>query len=333
MIIKRLLLSAAIGVGLFFPAEARSAEPVITDETPPAIVNGDSQGVSDPIADTALDLEIKLAPQPDGRIDREITFSGNANEVIVLMMAREDELPIPLQVTDLYSPTGEQVRSQRNYPEFMTFGYDYFRNRTQTFLLPETGDYRLILGGEPVPSERDDESPAVDTGYVVQVRAATYYERLLISAETLIEDEQYPTAFSRLALAVDNSPATPAAYISRVSAYGEMLYESPVLEAQIAELDFDETEDIEQIGRNFFALIYEIFRTLDAVDQAVVKDDFRQLDRLYTIAIANGDVDPTETEISADFFDGIADFLETGVPTETMRVLFFGSSEQTQAPL
>jgi len=333
MIIRPLLLSAAVGMGVFLPAGARSVEPAVANEPLPAAVNRVSQGVSDPISESPLNIELRLDPQPDGKLGRELTFSGNANELIVLTMERQDELPIPLRVMDLYSPTGEQVRVQRNYPDFMAFGSDYFGSSTRTFLLPETGDYRLVLGSESVPVRREDDFSAVDASYLVQVREATYYERLMISAETLADDEQYPAAFFRLALAVDDSPEIPAAYFFRVVTYAEMLYGSPEFEAQLADIDFYNAEDVEASGREMFALIYETFLTLDADDQAVVKDDFRQLERLYTAAIANGDVDPTEYDIGEAPFDGISDFLETGEPTETMRLIFFGTDAQTQAPL
>mgnify|MGYP001795528067 CR=1 FL=1 len=333
MIVKRCLLGATLlGLGLFLPTAAYSATSVVmTSETALSTVDTLSQADSISASEATLNIEARLEPQADGRITSEITFSGNANEVIVLFVEREDGL-LPWVQTDLYTAAGEKVRSRRNYPDFMTL--DDFSRNSRTFLLPETGDYRLILESVPSASVVGRNSSVVDnTAYSVQVRNATYYERLLMSAEAFADDGVYEAAFSRLALAVDDSPEIPSAYLYRVFAYAEMLYESPEFEARLDELDESENASAAEFSNAFFPLVYETFLTLPADDQSLVVGDIRQLNSLYLAAIASGEIDLDNDEFGEVPFDGIASFLETGVPTDAMRMLFFGTSASSKLNL
>ncbi|MGD1864040.1 MAG: hypothetical protein ACFB0D_05755 [Phormidesmis sp.] len=331
MIVKRLLLSATLlGMGLFFPAISQSATPVMESESAPDTEDGLSQIASEPTVGNSVDVELRLEPQADGVTGGEITFNGNTNEVIVVLIEQEGRsLPFS-KFIDLYQPSGEKVIGRQNYPDFMTF--DSVGAYGRTFLLPETGDYRLVVSSG-IPESDSNNSSIPDVEYVMQVRNATYYERLLMSAETLANEDNYEAALSRLMLAIEDSPEIPAAYMYRLGTHAEILYELPGFESRLNGLDFEGDDNVEQFERDLFALIYETFLMLPAENQAVIVGDLRQLNGLYEGAIASGELDPSEDEFDGVSFSGIADFLETGVPTDTLRTMFFGVSVQTQEEL
>ncbi|MEO1623346.1 MAG: hypothetical protein AAFU53_20255, partial [Cyanobacteria bacterium J06632_3] len=255
---KPLLLSATL-LGLLWPTAAHSITHAATSETTSNVATSVAQAAAGPI--TGLNIETRLEPQANGNIEGEITFNGNANEVVVVMISREDDRFPSLDVAALYTASGEALLPQRNYPDYMTF--DQSSENTRTFLLPETGEYRLVL--ESAHYRRDEPSVS-QADYLVQVRNATYYERLLMSVETFVDDGDYDAAFSRLALAVDDSPNLPAAYLYRVFAYAGMLYDTPEFETRIESLYLDNYEDdnypdsddsIAQYASALFSLIHD----------------------------------------------------------------------------
>ena len=324
---KPLLLSATL-LGLLWPTAAHSITHAATSETTSNVATSVAQTAAEPVA-TGLNIETRLEPQADGTTEGEITFNGNANEVVVVMISREDDRFPSLEVAALYTASGETISPQRNYPDYMTF--DQSSGNTRTFLLPETGEYRLVLESSHY---RRDEPSVSQADYLVKVRNATYYERLLMSVETFVDDGDYDAAFSRLALAVDDSPNLPAAYLYRVFAYAGMLYETPEFETRIESLYLDNYEDenyldsddsIDQYASALFSLIHDTFLTLPTEDQAIVMSDLRQLNGIYISAIANGEFEPTEDIFGGESpFIGIAEFLETGMPTNIIEQIFFG---------
>ncbi len=319
--LQRLLLGfALLGVSLSLPEAVHSVEPMPAAEA--------SQAVSTPASLAIVNIEEQITSQADGRVDSELVFTGSANERVVISIERKDGLPPYLSAKIIYGADEEIVSLQRNYPSAMSF--DDYRGYYRTFLLPETGEYRLALSAEPMIVNRDTSS-VVDTEYVVKIREATYYERLVIAANDMVAEKHYEDALASLSLAVEDSPEIPAAYMSRIFAYGKMLYESTELKAQFNEIDLDVID--EQVVNGVFALVYDAFLTLDAEDQSVVVSDLRQLNELYGAAIATGEIELGEDDIGAMPFDGMADFLETGVPTETMRQLLFDFGERAQQNL
>lgn len=271
---------------------------------------------------TGVDIEERFEPQADGSISGEVTFSGNANEVVLLHLDNADRYPIP-GTLELYGPTGKVLPGEYNYPDIVDF--QEAEGLNLAFLLPETGEYRLVLADEAL--NFGDET--LDLSYRLRIRLADYYERLMMTAEIWLEQGRYEEAIGLFAQAVDDSPERPGAYLSRVLAYAEMLYETPEFNARLDELAFEGDTS------GLFNLIYETFTTLETEEQSLIFSDLRQLEQLYVAANlhergsanANGE---TEEEFDPALLGGLVEFLETGVPTEAVRLLFFGTTESVE---
>ncbi|MEO0770662.1 MAG: hypothetical protein AAFY72_14770 [Cyanobacteria bacterium J06649_4] len=274
-------------------------------------------------------IETQLTPQPDGTVTGEATFTGNANETIVIYIPRRTTLPSYNHRLTLYNSAEEEISIGYGYPDF-----DPFRTNGggtyRVISLPETGTYRLTFEGQ-IRNTDDSDTSASEPDYVMQVRNATYYERLVIAAEELFEDDQADRAFELWALAIADSPDQPTAYMHRLFARAEQVYSSPEFQTKIQAAFAAGNSGTENV--DIFPLIHETFLTLSAEEQSLSISDLRQLDRLVSEAIASGELDPNEDDVPPILFSGIAEFLETGEPTDIVIQLLFGTAQATAEPV
>lgn len=273
---------------------------------------------------TGVNIEARLEPQADGSIAGDFTFTGNANEVIVIYLESARRYSVS-RILDLYGPSGASIPLGYNYPNMLDFQAS--EGAHLTVRLPETGEYRLVLADDAVTRGedlfRDDTvgDDALDFWYLLRVRQANYYERLMMTAEARLNQGRHEEALGLFAQAIDDSPERPGAYLSRIFTYADMLYDTPEFTMHFDELAFE--EDANQM----FAAIHERFTTLEAEDQSFIFSDLQQLEQLYAVALAKGEV---EEEFDPALLGGLVEFLQTGVPTEAIRLLFFGTSESTE---
>ena len=316
-------LLIAISLGLLLQTISHTAE--VTDSevsasdasTPEVILEANRQGAA------RVDIEERLEPV-EGRINFEQTFSGNADELIVIYTEGKGGLPGysmgyggRLFILD---PDGEQAFFEFNYPTGidLTGVGDYL-----TVRLPKTGEYQVIFEDSPIPF--DEEYAA--SSRMLQIRPSTYYERLLIAAEDLAAEERYEESLALLAVAVEESPNLTAAYLSRVMLYAEKTYNTPAFTEKLDVLDNNET-GLDEVGT--LELVYETFAAIDSAEQALVVGDLQQMAKLYAEAAE-------EEGFEMDFFTPellgeIADFLETGEDPGALRVLLFGVQEAAAEP-
>lgn len=256
----------------------------------------------------ALAIEELLEPDGDGRLSYDRSFDGDAGEIIVFDLKKEDGFPFSLDTAVLYSPNGEEI-----YPDYHSdfTGFDYFGEPYLTFTLPETGEYSFAV-------EVDHAWGDAEAAYLLQLRAANNYERLLIVAENKVDLAQYEEAFPLLARAVDCSPELPAAYISRLLAYTRMVATSSAFEERVQALRASQNTTDDILGA-----IYETFKALEEEEQAMVLADLRQVEQLYTDAIEQDGLEMRD-EFELVLYGAIADFFESGVPSDPVRLLING---------
>lgn len=294
-----------MALGVWLPPSASAA----------MVAEVETEQLSVETAVAGVDIEERLESNA-GMIAREYTFAGNANEVIVLYVENYEIGSDAPKVLNLYGPTGQQIFEHYDYPEDMDFVETEGTHRV--FLLPETGSYRLQFEAEAMAVE----GTPTPIDFLLKVRVADYFERLMISAYEEFNEERYEETLSLLALATEQSPSSPASYWGRIFTYAEILFESPDFYAQIEALNANfETAEAED---RLFSLIHERFMTLGETAQSSVIKDLRLLEGLYKRAIANGD---TEAELEPELFVEVATFLETGVSNAAIRQLLFGTVE------
>ncbi|MEO1622669.1 MAG: hypothetical protein AAFU53_16750 [Cyanobacteria bacterium J06632_3] len=280
---------------------------------------------------TSEAIETQLTPQADGTITGEVTFTGNANELAVIHIPRSATLLSYGYNLTLYNAAGESVRVGYNYPEFEPF-WNSDGGTYRVILLPETGTYRLTYEGQIRDSDGGDIT-ADSFDYRVQVRTATYYERLLIAAEDSFDNDQPDKAFDLWALAIADSPDRSAAYMHRLFAILDQLSANPEIVEKIEAALPTDYNDLEKIEETLFPTIHEIFLSLAEEEKALILGDLRQLNQLMLEAIADGDFDPTENGVSPTWFSGIANFLETGEPSDELIQIFFGTAQVSAEPV
>ena len=255
---------------------------------------------------TAATLYLEERLKPEGEfLSYQLTLSGNVGDIIIVGIAKEDAFAFSLDTLQLDSPTGEEIYGDyhSNYSSF-----DYFGSGYRAFVLTETGEYTFFL-------EADKRLGDPDAVYLLRMRAANDYEKLMISAENKIGQEQYEEALPLLSSAVDNAPELPSAYIARLFTYLHLVTQNPNFQAATQSVPKEDEDAI-------FALLYETFKGLEAETQSLVLNDLQKVEQIYTSAIANDEIEIRD-EYELVLFAAVADFLETGVPTDEVRQLIF----------
>ena len=248
-----------------------------------------------------LRLETQIT-EAEGPLSWEGTFVGNANETVVLYW--ESFQQSPYERFELYDPQGIRVIG-RYYP--FDLEPRELEGQHRRFDLLQTGEYRLVFTVDPGPINSPDALPPVflwppeKLEYLLRVRVASYYERLMFHANQLTKDNRPEAALPIYALAIEQCPDRPQPYIGRLIAYGGIAHSTAHLEVQyLVTTDYIET----------------LFQSLDARSQAVVLSDLRQL--------AQTDRDEADGESQVlegpdyQLFNEVADFLETGIVSDRL---------------
>ena len=302
-------LFVLLGMGVFLPLAAYDVEPAIANE-------------SAKVESNDLDIEVRIEPLPGGSLESEVTFIGKADDVIVIRIGGEDNSLTFRDIKPyLYNAAGEEIRTSLRYPYQMTFAN--VNGHYEAFILPKTGEYRIAFRALVNPAG-SGEPVIIDDNYLAKVRSASDYERLVMFAKRWSNSEQDEKALELLAQAVEESPEIPEAYLSRFRIYINRLYESSKLEARLETMEADEGTTMAQFRDNYLMIVHDVFLELEEVEQSVVVSDLRQLDKLYSEAIASGQLEPEDEFGEIDGFDPItykemADFFETGVPNDIVR--------------
>ncbi|MEO1387721.1 MAG: hypothetical protein AAFV85_10150 [Cyanobacteria bacterium J06634_6] len=305
---RTVIFASLLSVGLSFSASVYRSASALPVGTPTETVLAQASPVN------LSEESIEDTLQGTGELSREYRFTGTANEIVVVYWELDNGSYYYPEV-ELYDATGTAVDMDYNYPEEMF--WEESDGRHVHFLLPTTGEYRLVFTSESVQAEGDFD-------YLLRARVASYYERLMIAADNLSYEESLPL----LALAIEQEPDLPAPYLQRLLGQAEILFESEAFEARIAELA--EINPAENPGVLYEA-IYETFKTLDDESQAMAISDLRQVGRTFALAVRNGQ---TEAEgLPPEVFAGIADFLETGEPTDAITQLLFGEMSEPVEPV
>lgn len=241
-------------------------------------------------------------------VQREYTFTGNAGEYIVAYSEQLGGTPF-IGEFKLYNAGGLLIPAGPNYPTDIDFSE--LEGRHRVFTLPETGAYRLVFSSdvnslldiiEPPTNlaEPEDQTPPTEPfNYLLRARIATDYERFMISGVQLLDNEEYEAARAFFTQAINESPDLPLSYVGRLISYG-----FPII-------DTVELNGIDE--GSFWSVVYEAFLTLDEDVQALLINDFKQVEATYTAAIEQGQ--PPISGFDGRFFAEIAAFLETGIPS------------------
>lgn len=316
MLKKLSLCLALLGVGLSFPIAA-NAEPTTVSEV--------AQNAE---CSTPVDVKIEIEPQDDGSLSYELTFNGEADDIVVAYAVdTAGERFVAAQQMNLHTPSGELVTSGYQYPRFALLKQPQEFRRA--FLLPTTGVYRLVVKDRAM---RDSNGEALDMTYLLQVRVASNYERRLILAEDALIKDQHGEALEELALAIEEAPELPTAYFSRVLTFADKLFSTPAFNARLTELGLRENDNMYREADRMFALVYDTFATLSVEEQALVIEDLQQLS-----LTASNPLVPEAFKVSdisePSLFAEAAEFLTTGVPTDGLRAYFFGRLGLVEEPI
>lgn len=311
-------LLALASLSVIFPSSAYGLSPQV--ESPLALQSGlpiastiASAVVQRPSVELAqaadtprVNIEDRIQGTSDS-INREYTFKGNANEMIVVYV---DALQGSLYDTSmlLVGSDGQEVASKPSYHQGLDLAETDGRHRI--FLLPATGEYRLQFMPRSVDPEYSEAYSPEPIDYLLRVRLAPYAERLIILGSRMMDEGRYEEAIDIFALAIEESPEQPLPYVGRLIATAE-----PFFEALEEESLFDGEEDE-------FEVVYRLFQDLDPEIQVQLISDMRQTGTKLEALIANGKTTVEQADIDpAVLLDG-AVFLETGVVSETMINFF-----------
>ncbi|MFK8182064.1 MAG: hypothetical protein AB8B99_01730 [Phormidesmis sp.] len=307
-------LLALASLSVIFPASAYGLSPHV--ESPLAVQSGlpiaaaVAQRPSGEMAEAADTLRVNIEDRIQGTsdsINREYTFQGNANEMIVVYV---DALQGSLYDTSmlLVDAEGQAVASKPSYHQGLDLAETEGRHRI--FLLPATGEYRLQFVPRTTDPEYYETYPPETIDYLLRVRLAPYAERLIILGSRMMDEGHYEEAIDIFVLAIEESPEQPLPYVGRLIATAE-----PFLKALDEESLFDGEEDV-------FEVVYRLFQDLTPEIQVQLISDMRQTGTKLEALIVNGKTTVEQADLDpAILLDG-AVFLETGVVSETMRNFF-----------
>ena len=120
--------------------------------------------------------------------------------------------------------------------------------------------------------------------------------------------------------------------MTRVYIQLQKIFSDPLTQEKVEEfmnmVDSSSASDLNQ--DNIFGLVYETFTSLDATVQELAINDLRQISATYTAGIDRGEVEPSAYPIQ--IANGVADFLETGEPSDILKMLLFGTEVNTPEP-
>ncbi|MEL7378192.1 MAG: hypothetical protein AAFN65_14710, partial [Bacteroidota bacterium] len=207
-------------------------------------------------ADINIEEQIRFeAPDENGELTREYTFTGSEGDMIVVYTESPDEEIRGIYAVELYSEDGEFIERERNYEK----GTDLaeFRGRHRAFTLPSTGTYRLAVfaynSGLPAATEHQ---------HLLRVRVASDYEQLMVSASDMINADQFEAALDLFSRAIEQRPDQPLPYFGRMFSQAGLALETTDMD----ENDVDGSQEI-----------YELYQSVDTDVQEQVLADLKMV--------------------------------------------------------
>ena len=230
---------------------------------------------------------------------RHYTFQGNENELVVIYY---ESAPYSFAAyyhdISLQTASGRQVGVESNFYG-TRFGFEEQDGRHQMFLLPETGEYELVVKPGHIFQE---DIAAQQQSYVLKVRIADALERFLIAGNHKFIEEDYLAAADLFGQAASYAPDQADPYISRLLAHASYAFY------------LDDSISNSVSGTEGFPVIYD---RLSPEQQSTVLADLRRLKGLLQAVIESGesDLDGFDPQLAED----MAIYLETGTASEPLQ--------------
>ncbi|MEM6452677.1 MAG: hypothetical protein AAF703_20465 [Cyanobacteria bacterium P01_D01_bin.105] len=296
----------------FTPANILKNSPLDTSplDNPPQLAQ---VYANNPIAvDSPLNIEELIVGEADSLVvEREYTFRGKQNQMIVVYLEKSQGHPFNAAVT-ITDPTGRPVSAKNAYHDGLDLAETDGRHRV--FLLPETGEYQISFSGETYAAyyriDGDETPPSIPEDarpdeYLLRIRLAPYVERLIILGSRMMNEERHEEALAMFTLAIEERPEQPLPYIGRAFSHVSPVFDS------IDESTFETKDE--------FSVVYEAFQGLSPEIQLLVIEDLRQAGMTINALIAAGKTSESKIDINPDIFIEGVTFLETGVASESLR--------------
>lgn len=298
---KSISLLASLSFGLLYPSAVYSLESPAVIASPAIAQTVDADFEASELAITSeLALEERIQDLASGD-SREYTFRGNANELIVVYIEASRGYSYSIRAS-IIDADGEQVEGEYAYHEGLDFAE--YKGRHTAFLLPQTGEYRLVITNQEYTGESVQSSE-----YLVRARVAPYVERLMIYGLELIDEERFEEAISVFGMAIEESPEQPLPYMARALSYAIPRFED------LGSDDFSEDADE-------FEVVYDVFSRIDAETQALIVSDMKQSATVMNALIDEGKITLEDVDIHPGLLSEGAAFFETGVASVRLRELF-----------
>ena len=293
----------AIGIGLLTPTASHTIEPLSyepssqsslaqTAVTSAAFPRLDEQGFNERI-------------QSDGQTPYEITFRGSENELVTVYYNAINGISSHGARVHLYlEATGEEIYTNERY--IRETNLDELEGHHRTYRLPTTGEYRLAFHGNLLRHQENE--PALKE-YLLKLRVAPYFERLMMHINKLFIEDEYEAVMPFLAEAIAQQPDHPLPYFSRAFAQGAIAWNN------------QPDEFIEQIDEDRPAALSVLFESLSAEEQQQLLSDLRRTSENYLQLVEVGHSPAEELGFEPRRFAELADYLETGTLSEEIRDL------------
>lgn len=293
----------ALSVGLLLPNTVYAIEPTVDGESESSavrlaegvVIRLDEQGISQRFPGRSQEGEMRT---------HEINFAGGENETVVVYWdSNAGSLTYDSSVF-LFDSAGQEVAQSAYYADGINF--DEMTGRHRTFRLPSTGRYRLVL--ETNVYELNGDLAALEPEeYLLNLRVASYFERLMLHVGDLFDEEQYEAALLVLEQAIAHNPDHPLAYFARVYVMGQLA------------LDNQPEEFLTEAEENVFPSMYTLFQSLSSEEQQMVIDDLRRAGAGYAAVVERGETTVEMIGFDPVLFGAAADFVQTGTPADVLR--------------
>jgi hypothetical protein len=260
-----------------------------------------------PNAESPIKLEETIKDTSgDILITREYTFSGEAGEAIVVYVEALGE-PGYYNSVEIYEADGDLV--QKLYLSLIGANDAEWSGDHDAFLLPETGQYRLVFSADNYFGLDPSMPPKLDA--LLRVRTASAGERSLIQAEQLISEDRSTEALAVYAQAIETDPNFLLAYLQRLELSFKMAAD------KVAPAD-------EEADANSLAFLEKVFNSMEADTQTLLITDLRQASALMSKAVAEGRVNNDEQPYTeaAQLYNELVTFFETGESSDYLQEQF-----------
>lgn len=231
--------------------------------------------------------------------EHRYTFQGNENELVVIYYeSTPDYFAAYYHDISLQTASGRQVGVDSNFYGTQ-FSFEEQDGRHQMFLLPETGEYELVVK----PGHIFQEDIAVQQqSYILKVRIADALERFLIAGNHKFIEEDYLAAADLFSQAASYAPDQAGPYIGRLLAHASYAFY------------LDDSVSNSVSGTEGFQIIYD---RLSPEQKSTVLADLRSIESLLQAVIESGesDLDGFDPQLAED----MAIYLETGIASEPLQ--------------